>query len=99
MKPGAQDWGVDPDALRFFDGSGGSCESAALPGDQRSFYRGIAAALRGAAPNPVTPSQILSVMAVIEAARCSARLGASVEPALDANERSAFKSDTAIAQA
>lgn len=98
MKPGNKDWGVDPDALLFFDGSGESTESAALPGDQRSFYRGIAAALRGA-PNPVMPAQIIAVMAVIEAANVSARLGASVAPALDEFERSAFNNDTAIAQA
>ena len=99
MKPGDEGWGVDPDDMLFFDGSGTCTESPALPGDQRSFYRGIAASLRGEAPNPVTPAQILGVMAVIEAAIFSARLGAAVEPALEAHERSAFASDTAVAQA
>lgn len=98
MKPGDHGWGVDADDMLFFDGSGTCTERRALPGDQRSFYRSITAALRGEAPNPVTPAQILGVMAVIEAAVFSAHLGAAVELALDAHERGAFTDDTIVAQ-
>ena len=99
MHPGDQGWGADPDALLYFDGAGSCTESGALPGDQRFFYSGLAAALHGEAPNPVTPAQILAVMAVVESARVSARLGASVELGLNADERALFCNDTAIVQA
>jgi predicted dehydrogenase len=99
MNPGDRDWGTDPDELSFFDGSGALSRSSALAGDQRCYYRNIAAALRGEAVNPVTPAQILAVMAVIEAALSSARLGATMDLALDADERGAFARDTQPVQA
>jgi predicted dehydrogenase len=98
MKPGTRDWGADSDDMIFFDGAGASIKYSALAGDQRSYYRGIAAAVRGEAANPVTPAQILGVMAVIEAAISSAQRGASMELALDTDERSAFARDTQPAQ-
>jgi predicted dehydrogenase len=66
MVPGAPGWGEDDDPLVLYDGEG-SRSLAVQPGDQRAFYRGIVAAIRGTAPNPVPPAQALSVMSLIEA--------------------------------
>lgn len=75
MTPGSQGWGEDPDALQLVEADGASRPIAALPGDQRRYYAGIAAALRGEAENPVPPQQALAVMAVVEAAAQSAATG------------------------
>ena len=66
MVPGAAGWGEDADALVLHTADG----ERTLPGvsgDQRQFYAQLAAAVRGAAPNPVPPEQALAVMAVVEA--------------------------------
>jgi predicted dehydrogenase len=64
--PGAPGWGADADALVLHDGEG-SRHVSPLPGDQRGFYRGLVAAIRGEGPNPVPPVEALAVMALIEA--------------------------------
>lgn len=94
MKPGEPGWGADADDLLYYDGSGVGRAIPATNGDQRSYYGGIAAALRGEAPNPVTPAEAIAVMAVIEAAFTSARSGLAVEPQLTARERAAWQSLT-----
>lgn len=74
MVPGAPGWGEDDDPLMLHDGEGARAMPL-VPGDQRQFYRALAAAIRGEGPNPVLPEQALGVMAVIEAAIRSADEG------------------------
>ena len=90
MKPGADGWGRDDDPLHLFDRQGATTTRPAEPGDQRCYYVGIAAALRGEAANPVTPVQALAVMAVVEAAATAAVTGRVVVPDLTDDERTAL---------
>ena len=90
MVPGSPGWGTDDDDMLFYDGSGGERRIAAPAGDQLSFYRGVADAVRGAAPNPVPPVEALAVMAVLEAAAESAREGRAVALPLTEQERAAL---------
>jgi predicted dehydrogenase len=87
IAPGADGWGVDDDPLRSFDHDGAATTRPAEPGDQRRYYAGIAAALRGEAANPVPPIQALAVMAVVEAAAIAAATGRAVAPDLTDDER------------
>jgi predicted dehydrogenase len=66
MLPGTPGWGEDDDPLVFHDGKN-SRELPLVAGDQRTFYREMAGAIRGGGANPVPPFQSLAVMAVIEA--------------------------------
>lgn len=66
MIPGASGWGEDGDPLVLHDGDR-TRDLPMLPGDQRGFYRGIAAAVRGEGANPVPPHEALAVMALIDA--------------------------------
>ena len=66
MVPGAAGWGTDDDPPTVHDGDT-SRPVTSLLGDQRQFYRCVAAAIRGDAPNPVPPREALTVMALIEA--------------------------------
>ena len=77
--PGADDWGIDPDAIQFYDGTSAPRNMPTPRGDQRQYYIGIEQALRGLGPNPVTPEQALNVMLVLEAAQQSAREDRTVE--------------------
>ncbi|MBB1061491.1 oxidoreductase [Marilutibacter spongiae] len=83
LRPGDDDWGVDPDPLLWRDGEG---PMQALPtprGDQATYYRLLADAIRGRGANPVPPMQALEVMAVLEAGARSAREGRPVVPDYD----------------
>ncbi|GBQ69436.1 oxidoreductase [Ameyamaea chiangmaiensis NBRC 103196] len=90
MRPGAPSWGADPDPVLVYDETGRARSRPPVPGDQRLYYKGIAAALRGEAPNPVTPLQALAVMAVLEAASHAAETGQAVPPDLSEQERAAW---------
>ena len=90
MRPGAPGWGEDADALAIHGADGIRRTRPAVAGDQRAYYAGIAAALSGAGAAPVSPAQATAVMAVIEAAPESARLGTAVGPAFSTAERSAW---------
>ncbi|MDP1027803.1 oxidoreductase [Sphingomonas sp. KR1UV-12] len=92
MRPGAAGWGKDDDPLLVHAGDGGVTEQEAHRGDQRGYYAGIAAALRGDGPNPVPPLEALAVMAVIEAAANAAATGRRVGLDLTAAERAGFTS-------
>jgi predicted dehydrogenase len=91
MTPGAPGWGTDDDPLRAYGADGTERRIPAIPGDQRGYYAGIAAALAGTGANPVPPIQALAVMAVIDAATESARTGMMIEPRLTAEERAAWR--------
>jgi predicted dehydrogenase len=92
MRPGDAGWGEDPDPLVVYDGDR-QHERPAIAGDQRAYYRGIAAALQGSAEgsarNPVQPIEALVVMAIVEAATRSASTGAAVRVSLTDEERAA----------
>jgi predicted dehydrogenase len=87
MTPGASGWGDDPDPLLIHDGGDTPCERPSLPGDQRQFYVGMAAALAGTSPPPVSTLEALAVMAVLEAATRSASRGRAEELPLTDGER------------
>ncbi len=63
-------WGVDAGraqrVTRAGDGSAVSEAVAMQPGAHQAYFAGVAAAIRGAAPNPVPADEALAVMALIE---------------------------------
>ena len=79
--PGADNWGVDPDAFVSHDGGAAPRSIPAPRGDQGQYYVGIERALRGLGSNPVTPDEALAVMIVLETAQRSAREGRSLQVA------------------
>lgn len=92
MRPGDVDWGVDPDDLLLYDGSGNIERVSSPRGDQSRYYAAFRDAVLGQGDNPVTPQQAITVMAVIEAAIASAAEGHAVELALSVSERDAWAS-------
>ncbi|BAU83514.1 oxidoreductase [Streptomyces laurentii] len=58
--------------------TGGGTPVRTLPGDYPAFYAAVAAALRGTGPNPVPAAEAAAALAVLEAARRSAREGVTV---------------------
>jgi predicted dehydrogenase len=90
ITPGSAEWGRDPDDLLVWDREGRQQRVAAIPGDQRVFYRAVGAALRGEALNPVPGHQSLAVMAVVEAGLLASAEGRSVPLGLSDMERAAW---------
>ncbi|MFF8903458.1 Gfo/Idh/MocA family oxidoreductase [Streptomyces olivaceoviridis] len=79
-RPGSTpDWGAEDQSLWGRVGSGespltgGGTPVPTLPGDYPAYYAAVAAALRGAGPNPVTALEAAAALDVLEAARRSAR--------------------------
>ncbi|MFF7983258.1 Gfo/Idh/MocA family oxidoreductase [Streptomyces sp. NPDC007901] len=79
-RPGTEDsWGLEPDSLYGRIGAGESPVTGGgrivptVPGDYPAYYAGVAAALRGEGPNPVTALEAAAALDVLEAARRSAR--------------------------
>lgn len=67
-------WGVDPECgIAVVDADGkGATESIAVPtenGAYQLYYRQVAAAIRGRAPNPVPPEEAVAVMRLLGAGR------------------------------
>jgi predicted dehydrogenase len=91
MAPGAPGWGEDDDPLLAYDADGAERLLPTNPGDQRLYYAGIAAALRGGGTNPVQPIEALAVMSVLEAATRSAAERRTVEPDFTDAERAALR--------
>ena len=90
--PGSRDWGLDPDDAMLYDGATGDSRALkAARGDQRGYYVALREALQGRAPNPVTPEQGATVMAIIEAALRSDEEGRRVVPDLTEKERAAWR--------
>ncbi|MHC0432518.1 Gfo/Idh/MocA family oxidoreductase [Streptomyces sp. O3] len=77
-------WGVEPEERWGRVGAGespltgGGRPVPTLPGDYPAYYAAIAAALRDGAPNPVTAAEAAATLEILEAARESARAGATV---------------------
>jgi predicted dehydrogenase len=89
--PGTSEWGADPDDAVLHDGAtGASTAVPALPGDQRRYYAALREAMVRDAPNPVTPEQGATVMAILEAAGRSASEGRRLVPDVSAGERAAW---------
>jgi len=78
LAPGAPGWGADPDALEIHDGAGRVRHVPAVPGDQRRFYQGVAETIARGPGDDAAALEAVRVMACLEAARISARTGASV---------------------
>ncbi|MEU3044327.1 Gfo/Idh/MocA family oxidoreductase [Streptomyces diastaticus] len=78
-------WGEEGEAMWGHVGSGespltgGGTPEPTLPGDYPAYYRAIHAALREGGPNPVTALEAADALTVLEAARESARTGATVD--------------------
>ena len=93
MLPGTPGWGMDPDDAVLYNGATGDARALkAARGDQRGYYVALREALLGRAPNPVSPEQGATVMAVIEAAIRSEKDGRRVTPELTKEERGAYAS-------
>jgi predicted dehydrogenase len=89
--PGDLDWGIDLDAATLFDGATGDTETlAANDGDYRRYYGAVVEAIRGAAPNPVTPAEAVAVMAALETGMQSAAEGRVLPLPLTEAEAAAF---------
>lgn len=91
MIPGDRDWGFDPDDATLYEGATRNTrEIKTARGDQRGYYVALREALHGRGPNPVTPEQGGTVMAMIEAAVRSDHEGRRVVPDLTKEERAAW---------
>ena len=77
--PSDADWGTEADDALIVTGTEAPRSVARARGDWPAYYRGVAASLRGAAPPPVDPRDVVQDLRVIEAARESGRLGIAVE--------------------
>jgi predicted dehydrogenase len=89
--PGSPDWGFDPDDAVLYDGASRSTRALkAARGDQRGYYVALRDALLGRAPNPVSPQQGATVMAIIEAGLRSDAEGRRVVPDITNEERGAW---------
>ncbi|MES2987928.1 MAG: oxidoreductase [Pseudomonadota bacterium] len=91
MVPGSPGWGRDEDPLQIYRTDGAEASEPALAGDQRSFYAGVAGAVRDGADLPVSPYQAIAVMAVLEAAKIAAHTGEAQTLQLSDGERRAWK--------
>jgi predicted dehydrogenase len=91
IKPGSPEWGRDPDDAMVYEGGSGMTQLCkAARGDQRRYYVALREALLGRAPNPVSPEQGATVMAIIEAAFNSYEHGKRVVPELTKEEWAAW---------
>jgi predicted dehydrogenase len=91
ITPRAPEWGVDPDVAMVYEGASGKTHPLkASRGDQRGFYVALRNALLGRGPNPVSPEQGASVMAIIEAAFKSHEENRSIVPDVNEEERGAW---------
>jgi predicted dehydrogenase len=91
VAPGSANWGFDPDDAVLYDGAAASATTVqSARGDQRGYYVGFREALHRRGPNPVTPEQGATVMAIIEAGLRSHEEGRRVIPDLPEDEREAW---------
>lgn len=89
-RPGGPDWGSDPVDRWGQLGHGDALQAVPTArGDYQEFYRRLVAAIGGASPAPVDPSDAVAALDVIEAARRADREGRIVELTPHAEDRSA----------
>jgi len=67
MRPGDPAWGIDASPGQLTRADGTNSEVSPERGDYLAFYRGVAAALAGEGPMPVSAGEALAVMEVIAA--------------------------------
>ncbi|OYU35265.1 oxidoreductase [Novosphingobium sp. PASSN1] len=67
VRPGDPAWGIDPSPGRLTQADGTISVVVPERGDYLAFYRGVAAALAGKGPMPVSAEEALAVMEVIAA--------------------------------
>ena len=80
-RPGGQGWGEEEEARWGLLGAGEDLRPVRTePGSYQRFYEGVVAAIREGAPPPVSPSDAVAVLEVIEAARLSHTEGRTVKP-------------------
>jgi predicted dehydrogenase len=78
-RPGAAGWGVVPRSAWGTVGAGDAVEPVPTePGDYGRFYAGVVTWLRDGGPPPVAPADAVRTLAVLDAARESARSGQTV---------------------
>ncbi|MEV5435931.1 Gfo/Idh/MocA family oxidoreductase [Streptomyces sp. NPDC052682] len=83
-RPGAGDWGTEPEELWGRVGAGespltgGGRAVPTLPGDYPAYYAAVAKALLEGGPHPVTALEAAAALEVLEAARRSALDGVAV---------------------
>jgi predicted dehydrogenase len=90
MRPGDAEWGVDPDNLIYADENGHEHSIEPTRGDQGQYYRRIVQGLIDLSQNPVTATQAITVMAIIEAAQQSSAMKRTVELKFSVEENSAW---------
>jgi predicted dehydrogenase len=80
LKPGEPGWGEEPEERWGLLGVGENVQRVRTePGAYQRFYEGVAAALREGAPPPVDPTEAVTALEVLDAARVSAREARVVE--------------------
>lgn len=72
MRPGMPGWGQDPVEGQLYRPEQAPQSVACEPGDYRHFYAGVRDAILHKGPNPVTPTQAVQLMELLEAAIQSA---------------------------
>jgi predicted dehydrogenase len=89
--PGQPGWGLDPQPALFYNGRDSQPLELPLPtGDQRQYYFEIREAIRNQGPNPVSPTQAVAVMAVLETAIESSSSGRALPLPLTEAERAGW---------
>lgn len=81
VAPGSPGWGHDPlsgTLTRVVDGGETATPVDGLPGDYRGYYAALREAIHGRGEPPVTATQALEVMRVLEAGHASAREGRAI---------------------
>ena len=72
LRPPAANWGLDPEPgqlSRMVEGQSRAQAVSGEAGDYGAYYRGVCAAIRGEAGNPVPAVEALAVMALLDLAR------------------------------
>ena len=94
QRPGSAGWGVDPaPGLLWTGDSRNGTPTVAPRGDYLHYYRALREGLTGSGSSPVTATQALAVVSVMEAAVCAAESGREQTPDLTQDERVGFTAD------
>jgi predicted dehydrogenase len=91
IRPGAPEWGIDPQPAMLYPGDGSSRPDPMPAGDYAGYYRDVADAIRGRGPNPVTPVEAVAVMAVVETAIAAAEQRRMLPLPLTGEERAPWR--------
>ncbi|MCP3138339.1 oxidoreductase [Pyxidicoccus xibeiensis] len=93
-RPGSEGWGVDPaPGLLLTGDSRNGTPTVAPRGDYLRYYSALREGLSGSGASPVTATQALAVVSVMEAAVLAAQSGREQPPDLTPEERSEFTAD------